>query len=208
MWVGVGCTGLSAFDEVGGLAEAEGASDTEPAGSADGTPDDAEPADPSEPDPDGDAGAVDSSPGTPGDPSGGWSTGPPADTCAEAMALQPQAPGTYTGSMAGYATDGFSAACVGYGSGGETAFYKVIVPAGATFEATYESLGADAQVFLLTNCNNAGSCLVGADAHAGVAAETISLPNPSAVDQEAYLVIANYEGGDTPAGFQVTISTW
>lgn len=212
-----GCAGLSSFPEdveepLGApvdLASAEPSPEPEPSPVIDTAPF-AEPEVEPEPDPVIEPDPVDSGtaaptpPPTPAPTPAGVSLDA-ADTCADAVAMSPVGNGVFSSSLAGFSADGLSASCLDYGSWGETGFYKVFLPAGATLQAGYDSYGGDGQVYLLHDCSSGAACLVGADGVPGPGREQVQFTNTSGQDREAYLVVANFSPGASPLGFDIFV---
>lgn len=129
----------------------------------------------------------------------------PVDTCAEAISRPPVGAGVYTGSIRGFANSGLRANCISYGTNGPDAFHKITVAEGQTVSVTFDAVGVDSQIYLLRDCNDGRSCVVGADDLTMGRAESITYTNNSGVEQTAYLVLAVFEQTNSADAFDLLI---
>ncbi|MGC6491261.1 MAG: hypothetical protein ACON5B_00335 [Myxococcota bacterium] len=140
----------------------------------------------------------------------------PWNTCAEAMASDPVDEGYFSGSMTGYNSAGMSPSCISRPTNGADGYHKVVIPAGKTLLAGFEGYGANgngvnSQIYLMTNCNQASSCLVGRDLTGfdtvpGSEFEQISWQNTTGNDVEGYLVLGLRQSGVTAHSFDFSLS--
>ena len=103
-----------------------------------------------------------------------WVTDWPSfDTCAEAVAGPSVTPGAGAGYAVGSDADMTDAACFAWGTGGPEVFLPVDIAAGETLSVTANSADDldDIQIFVLTDCGDALSCIAEASSDEGLSGE-------------------------------------
>ncbi len=139
-------------------------------------------------------------------PQASWADGSrPANTCAAARRADPVGTGRFTGSLRGFTGSGLVASCIRFATYGPDAFHKVLVPAGATLEVTFEAFGEDSQVYLLSDCDSGRSCIEGSDRGVHGDAEDLAYTNTTAYAQVGYLVLAAFDPDADPDAFELRI---
>lgn len=112
------------------------------------------------------------------------------DTCVQALAADPLAPGRYyAGSAVGLANQidpGFTG-CTNTSMGGPEGLLPVLVPAGSTLEVTVVMDGGDPGIYLLPICNDTTTCLAGVDTPGST--EALVHTNTTGAEQQLYLVV-------------------
>ncbi len=118
------------------------------------------------------------------------------DACADASSLPVLGEGTWYGDSAGLGDDLDldPTGCTGHGSAGPDGLVRVEVPAGRRLRASIDMPGADPVLYLLTDCDDADSCVVGAD-HNVHGRETLVYDNLSVADEVLFLGIDSFEHG-------------
>ncbi len=107
-------------------------------------------------------------------PDGLWVTPwPSLDTCAEATVADAVTPGEAAGWAVGSGSDMVDASCFTWGTGGPEVFLPVDIGAGQALTVTANTADAadDLQLFVLTDCADATSCIEEASADVGLAGE-------------------------------------
>ncbi len=124
-----------------------------------------------------------------------------SDTCTDAMAGTPLVQGSYASTLVG-ASNTLDAACAsGLGTAGPEQIYPVALGAGEHLVATLQQWGGDGALYLLTDCADASSCLVGQD-HGEP--EQLEWTNTTGALAVVYLVVDS-RGGMDGFGLQVDI---
>jgi len=134
--------------------------------------------------------------GPPGDPCTEAALRPDNDTCGATIDLTAGASSaggiTTYGDTTGYGDTAYppSSCTNGYGLDGPDAIYRVTASAGQTITASVTTDGYDAGIYILTNCSDATTCVVGDDSVVGSGTETITytVPNPATY----YIVVDSY----------------
>jgi hypothetical protein len=126
---------------------------------------------------------------------------PPNDTCAGAIDIL-CGPVSLSGTTQ-WATNDYNPAipgpsCTGFSALGKDVTYKFLVGPGGVINVTYVST-ADASIYVVTDCANMASCVVGADAAAG----TEVLNYTFATGGTYYLIIDSY-GTNTSGTWTLT----
>jgi hypothetical protein len=139
---------------------------------------------------------------------GVWDWQPPADTCADAMAMGEIGTGDYytaANLLLGY-NDDMSMPdmnpCTLFQTKGNEGFIPIVLENGQTVDLTYTSISGDASIYLLTDCFTAASCVEGADDTLGGEPETLSHKNTTGVDQVLYVGVDCW---DTPLCWDYTL---
>ncbi|GEM_PF-1948904 len=107
-------------------------------------------------------------------PDGLWVTGwPSLDTCGEALVADPVTSGSFTGWAVGSTTAMPDATCFTWGTDGPEVFLPVDIGAGETLTATANTVDAldDLQLFVLSDCGDATSCIEEASSDDGLGGE-------------------------------------
>lgn len=141
-------------------------------------------------------------------PAAGTVTGDqPFDSCRDARQGGVLVPGNYSGSMRGFQTSGLEPACLRPypWTNGADAFFKVVIPDGATINAWFEAYNRDSQVYLLADCSDGSTCIVGSDEWP-TGSESFTFTNTSGADQTAYLVLGIYNAATPPQEYDLTVS--
>ena len=120
------------------------------------------------------------------------------DSCAEAEASDTVGAGFYRGNFSSFTNDldPGPTGCTGLQASAPDAIVPIEVPPDSLLEADFLLRNDDASVYLVTDCNLASSCLVGADDWSGVAAageETLSYTNDTPLPQRVYLVLDGFD---------------
>jgi hypothetical protein len=97
--------------------------------------------------------------------------------------------GFFAGSMSGFTTSGLNPSCFSFSTAGPDAFHKVTVPSGMELAVTFDPAGVDGQLYLLRDCADGSSCIIGEDRGGSGTAESITYANVSGSEQTAYLVM-------------------
>lgn len=121
------------------------------------------------------------------------------DTCAGAIKTGALATGTYAYAVdvggSSPTLDPGAGSCLAYGAPGADALIPVDVLAGHTLVVEYQAIDGDGAVYLLSDCEDASTCVQGAH---GTGTERIIYPNESGALESMYLVVDGY--GPTSAG--------
>jgi len=121
---------------------------------------------------------------------------PNCDQCADAIDLTTEALGsggaTTWGDTTAYADvlEPPSTCTSGYGMDGPDAIYRVDAFAGETISVVMTPEDFDGAVYILSDCNNADTCVAGADDAVGAIAETVDYAVPA--NGSYYIVVDSY----------------
>jgi hypothetical protein len=134
-------------------------------------------------------------------------SGLPGDCCADATPIT--APGSYAGTTVGYLNDaGAGSGCVG--TDGRDRFYALTIPAGEwlTVMVSPDSGGYNPSLSLQLDCpSDPRTCLAGADAGFGGAAETLQYFNNSAAPLDVLIVVDSASAVDAGGTYMLSVST-
>lgn len=126
---------------------------------------------------------------------------PTNDTCAQVIDLTAGAvtPGGATtfGDTTGYVDDLLPpTTCASYNHDGPDAMYRVDAAAGQTIAATVtpEDSGFDIAIYIVSDCNDANSCLIESDAALSGGAESVSYPVPTTGTY--YVIVDSWDPGE------------
>ncbi len=119
-----------------------------------------------------------------------------ADTCSEAMSASSVTSGIYFGTTSGLTDvlDPGDGGCTGYEALAEDGIVPITLADGESVKLEYTLAGEDASIYLLTDCNSAATCIVGADESVGDS-EELSYSNTSGAEQTLYVVLDGYFNG-------------
>ena len=95
--------------------------------------------------------------------------------------------------------------CVPFGADGPDVFYEVVVPAGEQIDVILEPTDWDPALWIVTDCSDQNSCLVGADTGFFNDPETVSWANDTGSDQTVYIIPDGFFSGAF-GDFTLTIS--
>ncbi|MEN0060780.1 MAG: hypothetical protein AAGA48_01455 [Myxococcota bacterium] len=117
------------------------------------------------------------------------------DTCQSIDSGALLTPGNYYAAFTAYAGDlnPGGGGCTGAAAPGGEAMAPVVVPAGATLSVSVEAPGSNPSLYLLSNCNDAFTCVSGADLSIN-ATEALTYTNLSPKDETLYLVMDSQNG--------------
>jgi hypothetical protein len=121
----------------------------------------------------------------------------PADTCAALLPGLALTTGVYaySGDLTAYGSDHApDAACTGYRPAGRDAVLPIRLEAGEQILVDYTNR-SDSSVYILADCTDVDSCLVGADETLAGDAERLTLRNTTGALLEATLVLDAYSAG-------------
>ncbi len=121
----------------------------------------------------------------------------PADSCADLLPGLALTTGSYRyeGSLVAYGAD-FTpdASCTGYAARGADAAVPIRLEPGESIAVDYTN-AADTSVYILSDCADVDTCVVGADDTFGGETESLALTNTTGAVLEATLVLDAYTGG-------------
>jgi hypothetical protein len=132
------------------------------------------------------------------------------DACEDALGAPFLASGNYTGSLTGYADDSDPGpgGCTGpYGAPGPDAVFPLHLLPQDFVEIDYRLVADDAVVYLLSECGEPLSCLVGADATGRSGTESIEWLHDAEVATTVWLVVDSFADATEPFQLDVTITS-
>ncbi len=120
----------------------------------------------------------------------------PVDTCGETNTMNEYLTGQYWGRLA---DDGFLdhmdpgfAGCTGFWARGEEGFVRFDLPPRTFLSVAFTLLNDDASLYLVTDCAQTNTCLVGSDVTYQAGEESFQYFNSSDTDQTVYAVLDGY----------------
>ncbi len=121
------------------------------------------------------------------------------DLCVDAVEGDILQPGTYWGTTLGHADNLSGGGCTGFPSLGPEGFARVSIPPGGIATFSYTLPSDDASLYLVTNCVDAGTCLVGSDSTYASGTETVAWYNDTPDPLDAVLVLDAFKLSGLPA---------
>ena len=120
-----------------------------------------------------------------------------ADTCGDTNTMDEYLTGQYWGRLAdwGYTNaldSGWQGGCTGYQTGGAEGLVKFDLPPRTFLSMAYTLLEDDASLYLVTDCNDVDSCIVGADDFVLGEEESLTYFNNTDEDQTVYGVLDGF----------------
>lgn len=142
---------------------------------------------------------------------------PPAnDTCANAIAVPFQEGWTLATTTTGATNDynPTSTGCTGYAATGPDIVFTVTLENEQEITISWAPVTFDASLYILTDCADMASCVVGADDAVSGGAEVVSFQNTTGVTTTYYIICDAYGTGSGPATLSIVsavateASTW
>ncbi|MDX9720543.1 MAG: DUF4215 domain-containing protein [Myxococcota bacterium] len=131
---------------------------------------------------------------------------PPGDTCDSAIMVSGSETinGTFDGFFNDYTFSSGTSSCTGYTANGPDIAYQVDLLSGQVLDVELDGATADTSLYILTDCSDTSSCLVGDDSTSG--AEFVSYT--ATADQTVYVIADAYITAATGAyELVITITT-
>ena len=125
----------------------------------------------------------------------------PPDRCQDALEASPIESGSYWGDMRTFRNNlnPGDFGCTGFNAGGEDGILPISLEPQEYLEVTYQLPQDDASLYLVEDCTQANTCIVGVDDNIGSSEELLAWYNDSSETQEMFLVIDAFQYPLTPA---------